>query len=104
MKSAAVIEFTANLTFGRIHRAALNPSCYRAASPPLLSSRCAAHRSRESTGLLASALEFSVRPRSASAARSYDLVWSRYRLKAFITGASLKLNKKAGRSLLFTCS
>ena len=34
----------------------------------------------------------------------YDLVSSRYRLSAFITGASLKLNKKAGRSPLLTCS
>src|SRR5260370_10264103 len=35
---------------------------------------------------------------------SYGLVSSRQRLKAFITGASLKLNKKAGRSPLLTCS
>src|SRR5207248_7975111 len=36
--------------------------------------------------------------------RSYDLISSRYRLNAFITGTSLKPNKKAGRSPPLTCS
>jgi hypothetical protein len=36
--------------------------------------------------------------------RGYALFSSRQRLNAFITGASLKLNKKAGPSPLLTCS
>jgi hypothetical protein len=63
-------------------------SCHAGANLPLLASPCATHGPAKARGLFASAVEFSVRPRSASAPCSYDLVTSRYRLKALITGAS----------------